>query len=369
MNAEDMLRLKIRLLTQGAIPVDELSAGRRGGAGPVGARYFVMPNGRPVGVPLRHGDAARLFGAAPLEPSDDSSVWLYDGTYRLHAVPRPRFYDLSTSDGVPYYKIALLHGSETLATTAYQHCRYWSHGTQCRFCTIPLSFHSGDTILEKKPAQLAEVVQAAESEGVVRNILITTGTPESEDMGIARLIQLVTAIREVSDLPIGVQFEPPRNLELIDKLAAAGVDAVGIHIETTDDSLRRQVCPGKYEYGPVELYRRAWEHSMGLFGRGNVSTFVLHGLGETPEQMLDDIRDIAEMGVLPVVTPFRPAPGSLMSDHVPSYTRDIEGTVEFYKRVGEILRDNRLNPDDTRAGCHKCGGCTPIQEAYDWATS
>ena len=75
------------------------------------------------------------------------------------------------------------------------------------------------------------------------------------------------------------------------------------------------------------------------------------------------------MGVLSVVTPMRPAPGSQLADFKPGYLGDLEGSLEFYKGVGAILLKWELNPDKTAAGCHRCGGCTPIQEAYDWARS
>ncbi|MHA1216064.1 MAG: radical SAM protein [Candidatus Thorarchaeota archaeon] len=369
MNAEELLRLKIRLLTEGVMVDKGEWAARRGGAGPVGAKYFIIPNGRPVGVPLRRGEQAQLFGAAPLEPTDNPDLWLYEQSIPLRVIPRPRFYDLTTKDGVPYRKIALLHGSETLATTAYQACRYWSNGLQCRFCTIPFSLYSGDTVLEKRPEQLAEVVQAAEAEGVIKNILITTGTPDSPDAGAKRLAGLVRAIRDVSRLPIGVQFEPPTELRFIEEVAAAGANAVGMHIESGDERIRQRMCPGKYRYGSLDMYRRAWDFALDFFGRGNVSTFVLYGLGEDIDRTLSFVADVAETGVLPVVTPFRPAPKSLLADFVPSYVGSIDASMAFYKRVGEILFDNRLNPDETAAGCHKCGGCTPIQEAYDWAAS
>jgi hypothetical protein len=44
-------------------------------------------------------------------------------------------------------------------------------------------------------------------------------------------------------------------------------------------------------------------------------------------------------------------------------------SVDFYRKIGSILYRNNLNPKKTTAGCHSCGGCTPIQEAYDWAES
>lgn len=369
MDAEELLVLKIRLLTEGARFREGEWSVRRGGAGPVGGRYFVLPNGRACGVPVRTDEMAKTYNSAPLVPSDEPDVWIYDGRVELRAVPRPKFYDLETAEGVPYPKIALLHGDSTLATTVYQTCRYWSHGTQCKFCTIPMSFHSGDSILEKAPEQIAEVVQAAEKEGVARDVLLTTGTPETSDMGAERLVRIVEAIREISRIPIGVQFEPPTDEVMIKRIADAGANAVGIHIESADEAIREEMCPGKHQYGPLDLYKRSWQYALDYFGRGNVSTFILHGLGESIEKTLDITEELAEVGVLPVVAPVRPAPGSQLADYVPTYVGNLEPSVDFYKEVGKILLVHNLDPSKTVAGCHKCGGCTPDQEAYDWAAS
>ncbi|MEM2143482.1 MAG: hypothetical protein QXQ81_09525, partial [Candidatus Thorarchaeota archaeon] len=264
MDRESILRLKVRLLTEGAFLPESEWGGRTGGAGPVGARYFIMPNGRCVGVPVRRGTAASRFGSAKLEPTESPDVWIYDGAVRLRVVPRPRFYDGSTSDGVPYHKVAQLHGSSTLATTVYQSCRYWSRGMQCHFCTIPTSYRSGNTILEKRPSQFVQVLLSALDEGSVTDVLLTTGTPDSADVGITPLVDMIRAIREVSDIPIGVQFEPPRELSLIDSVVEAGANAIGIHIETADERLRARVCPGKYAYGPLDLYVSAWQRGVEL---------------------------------------------------------------------------------------------------------
>ena len=368
MNAEDLLRLKIRLLTEGATLPEGYWAGRSGGAGPVGGRYFLLPNGNPCGIPIRSGVLAERYHSARLLPTEEKDVFLFDGYVKLKAIPRPKFYDLKTAEGIPYHKIALLHGLSTLATTVYQACRYWSHGSQCKFCTIPVSFRSGDSVLEKTPEQIAEVVQAAEKEGVAKDVLLTTGTPESADMGIDNLVFIIEAIRAISSLPIGVQFEPPVDNNIIRRIYDAGANAVGMHIESADESAREQMCPGKHEYGPLDLYQRSWQYALDFFGRGNVSTFILHGLGENIETTLSLVTELAEAGVLPVVAPVRPASGSQLADYTPTYVGSIDQSVEFYKRVGVSLFENGLNPSKTMAGCHKCGGCTPDQEAYDWAS-
>ena len=84
---------------------------------------------------------------------------------------RPKFYDLQTADGVPYSKIAVLHGRDVLATTVLQTCiRYQSRAKTCQFCAIGQSLAAGRTIERKTPAQLAEVAEAAvRLQGLVRS--------------------------------------------------------------------------------------------------------------------------------------------------------------------------------------------------------
>ncbi len=369
MNTEELLRLKIRLLTEGArLPEGEYS-GRKGGAGPVGARYFLLPNGNPVGIPIRSKEEAIKYESKEIQSTENPLIWLYDDSIELELVPSPKFYKLKTSDGFQFSQIALLHGKNTLATTVYQHCRYWDQGLQCKFCTIPHSLSQGATILEKTPSQIMEVVQAAEEEGVIESILLTTGTPDTDDLGGQRFIDIVNGIRSVSELPIAIQIEPPLDKEWIKQIHATGVDAIGIHIETFDSTLRAEICPGKYEHASIENYMEIWQYAAGLFSKGNVSTFILHGLGENLNDTLSLVNELSEIGVLSVVAPLRPATGSQLSQYIPPYIGHLNESVQFYKAIGEILFRHDLNPALTHAGCHRCGGCTPIQEAYDWAAS
>ncbi len=369
MDAEEILRLKVRLLTEGASLPEQMFQGRKGGAGPVGGMYFYLPNGRVCGIPIRYGSLAKKYNSAPLEQTDNPAVWIYNGSVELKAVPKPKFYDLKTQDGIPYSKIALLHGSRTLATTVFQGCKYWKNHTHCKFCTIPHSYTSGNTILKKTPEQIAEVVLAAKSEGVIDNVLLTTGTTETPDMGCATLIQIIEKIRESSNIPIGVQFEPPIDTSIIRDLAEAGTNAVGMHLESAEESIREEMCPGKHQYGSIEFYKERLKYARSYFEWGHVSSYILHGMGENIEKTIDLVEELASMGVLPIVAPLRPAQGSKLADYAPTYIDNLDSSVEFYKRIGSILLKYKINPEKTIAGCHKCGGCTPEQEAYDWAAT
>ena len=92
---------------------------------------------------------------------------------------RPRFYERSTAEGIPYSHIATLHGRDVLATTVLQNCiRYASRTKTCQFCAIGQSLAAGRTIERKTPAQLAEVAKAAVELDDVKHMVMTTGTPQ-----------------------------------------------------------------------------------------------------------------------------------------------------------------------------------------------
>ena len=66
------------------------------------------------------------------------------------------------------------------------------------------------------------------------------------------------------------------------RLKQAGVDSLGMHLEAVTPEVRRRVMPGKAEV-PVERYLEAFAAAVPVFGRGQVSSYILAGLGDTRE--------------------------------------------------------------------------------------
>ena len=54
-----------------------------------------------------------------------------------------------------------------------------------------------------------------------------------------------------------------------------------------------------------------------MFGEGQVSTYVILGMGEDPELTVAGCSRAIDIGVYPFVVPIRPVAGSLMEDVVP----------------------------------------------------
>src|SRR5207253_7418612 len=109
---------------------------------------------------------------------------------------RPRFYELVTAEGIPYWKIAILHGRDVLATTVLQSCiRYQSRTKTCQFCAIGQSLAAGRTIERKTPQQLGEVAKAAVELDGVTHMVMTTGTPPGRDRGAKILCESAIGVK------------------------------------------------------------------------------------------------------------------------------------------------------------------------------
>ena len=129
-----------------------------------------------------------------------------------------------------------------------------------------------------------------------------------------------------------------------------------------DDAVRSRWMPGKSRVTMAE-YRTAWREAVRVFGRNQVSTYLLVGLGEDPDELVDGARELVDMGVYPFVVPFRPLAGTLATDvdHVPAPDRQVVNDVTA--RVATLLRDAGMRGADQRAGCAACGACSALQTA------
>jgi len=172
---------------------------------------------------------------------------------------------------------------------------------------------------------------------------------------------VVAVKRAVPHLPIQVQIEPPLELDWIDRLKRAGADAIGIHIESLDPEVRARWTPGKASV-PVAAYEAAWARAVDEFGHNRVSTYLLVGLGEDPDELVAGAERLIAMGVYPFVVPYRPLAGSLAhADGVPAPTPVL--LTEVTLRVGAALAAVEMRGVDQVAGCAACGACSALAHA------
>jgi radical SAM protein (TIGR04043 family) len=348
--------LKIELLCRGARTKEKIDKGRRSGAGPTGGRYFTLEDGTCIEIPLQ----GKFIETSPFTLEKINGNWLLlrdnQPVVEMKLIPNPRFYEKTTTDKIPMRRIAVLHGKDCLASTVYSRCVYWSHQKQCKFCGIQLK--NKKRLTRKTPFQLGEVAEEAFKEGVAKHVTLTTGTPPGPDKGATLLAEVTRGIKEHIDMPVHVQLEPPENQKFLHTLYEAEVDTVGIHVESFDKKVLSEVCPMKTD---VDSYFEAWKKAVELFGEGQVSSFIIAGLGETDSSILNGAEKLARLGVVPYLLPLRPIAGTALGTlHPPTPKR----MIRLYRDVCQILRDYGLDPRKNKAGCVRCNACSALTEAY-----
>ncbi len=268
-----------------------------------------------------------------------------------------RFYVLQTFDGIPYWKIAQLHSNDVLATTVMQTCiRYTDRETSCQFCAIGQSLAENRTIVHKTPEQLGEVARMAVLLDNVKHVVLTTGTPNMIDRGAAVLCDSARGIKAQVDIPIQGQCEPPRDHGWFQRLRDAGIDTLGMHLEAVTPEVRARIMPGKATVS-MPRYFDAFRSAVKVFGRGQVSTYILAGLGDTAEAILETSEKLVAMGVYPFVVPFVPVSGTPLENApapTPEFMRSILPT------LGRMITASGLRSNEIKAGCGKCGACSAL---------
>lgn len=338
------------------VSVPENFAGRKGGAGPSEGQVLVI-NGYYINVPTQ----SWFVKSSPyrIEKTGSSFALLKHNQVISEAgiPPRPRFYDLQTKSGIPLDQIALIHGKDCLASTIFQDCIYWNNDLQCKFCGIGLSFASGATVLEKMPDDLGFAAKKAHQLDSIEHVTLTMGARANEKTGIEHLLNCIRSIKSKLDIPIHIQVCPPQEMNIFDRLKEVGADTVGIHIETCSMEILKKVAPSKARIG-LEIFTSSWKHAVAVFGKNQVSSFIIAGIGESPEKVLEGAELLCNLGVFPYLLPLRPVPGTRLEQQKPPLS---DTMLLLYEQLAVLLRKHQLSSKLCKAGCVRCGACSSLR--------
>jgi biotin synthase-related radical SAM superfamily protein len=129
----------------------------------------------------------------------------------------------------------------------------------------------------------------------------------------ADLQLLVKGIKQRCPVAVSVSCQP-FNKENITLLRDAGVDRLGIALDGATEAIVNRVKGGCISYAhQFELFSEA----LSVFGKGNVSTHVIVGLGETEKEAVETIQRCVDLGVLPALFAFTPIRGTALEHNSP----------------------------------------------------
>lgn len=247
--------------------------------------------------------------------------------------------------------LGLLSGKlDAAPTTAYLMThKQGKCAANCAFCPQAREAKSGAELLSRVtwpafPTQnVLSALQDGFRQGKIRRVCIQAlNYPEL----FAHLEALVKEIKKEADVPVSVSCQPLSRAN-IEVLANAGVDRLGVALDAATEAVFDRV-KGKDAGGPYrwEEQFQLLSEALSVFGRGNVSTHVIVGLGETEKDAAEIIQRCVDMGVRPALFSFTPVQGTALEKVAPPH-------LDVYRRmqlarfliVGGSARADRMQFD------------------------
>ena len=313
-------QLKTRLLSEGlVVDLEGLAAtaakpALRVRSGSCGGLDLVLSDGTWVNAPV-HEPFART-SSLELRVGGGLPVLWVDGARSgvVALVPTPAYYATGTTGGTPMQRVGQLC-SDRVGFGLTNVCTFWrSRDDRCRFCSIGSNGPQEQT--RKSVDDIVQTALAAIDDPVApaRHVLLGGGTPDAWTAGIPEIAEAAAAIKAQRAIPIYAMVTPPRDLALLEVLADAGVDEIGMNVEVFTDQAARRYLPGKHRAIGLATYLAALERAVELFGPINTRSITVVGL-ESPDATVEGVRQLASRGVMPILTPHRPLVGTQMADH------------------------------------------------------
>jgi solute carrier family 13 (sodium-dependent dicarboxylate transporter), member 2/3/5 len=328
---ENLGNLKLDLLYHGI----QLGEGTTLPHDPSGTVNIVLPNDIWVNVTY---DADYVSGS-PFTLHYHETRWCIEtGTESISVqmLAPLKAYKKKTQSGVLVSDILFLHGG-FVAVEPMGMCRFTKSGLECKYCRHKVP-------REKTPFASKDLIEALDlvrKEAPIDVVHLSSGFVGTEDGGVAGLEPLVKEIRRHFNVLISIDVMPPATNQWIDRSYAMGVDAVYYDIDVFNPELFAELYPEKEESIRHKRYLEALEYAAKIFPSGAVCSHLVLGL-ESLASTMEGVHKLTKLGVLPLLTFFRPmAESDLCSEwHV---SRD--DLIPLYRDLFEAVRSKRINPN------------------------
>jgi solute carrier family 13 (sodium-dependent dicarboxylate transporter), member 2/3/5 len=250
----------------------------------------------------------------------------------VRIVAPPSYYAMSTRSGIPMWRVGNSYGPY-LAINPAKRCGFSERGSQCQFCDDSTQGTERD---EPIPVDdVVDTVRAAFAEGAIDFVYLHIGYVDGEDAGVRFIEPYVRAIKRHFDTLVAVQLQPPRENRWIDYIYAIGVDAISYSVQIHDPDILANLCVGRAEQVGRDRYYEALRHAAAIFPNGTVWSDLIVGL-EPIESTLAGVDALVDMGVLPVLSVFRPLSDTELRDHPMPATQDVAPVFAYmFERVRE----------------------------------
>lgn len=207
-------------------------------------------------------------------------------------------YQARVASGGTVYRTAAFWATDRLRVHHQFRCKFKMEGCGCKFCNVKLK--TGKFSLD----DVCQVIDFYLDHTEFRHFLIGGGSGDDHSES-EHIIALAKHIRNRCDKAIYAMCLPPKDLSVLERYHEAGIDEIGFNLELFDRSLAQKIMPGKGQL-PLARYEAAFRRAVELWGRsGAVRSLMVLGL-ESRKSFLDGIQWLCKLGVMPIISVFRP---------------------------------------------------------------
>ncbi len=228
--------------------------------------------------------------------------------------PSPAYYGQKTADGKQdMQRIGQMCSSDRFCYgMTGPTCYFWKQERRCQYCSIGDNY--SEDAAKKQEFHLMEVLEHAlrDDRLPAKHILIGGGTPPGEDRGALMAARLCEKIKKKHDISIYVMISAPASNQHIDDLKNAGADELGMNMELWSHEGWNYI-PGKRDIIGRDRYLEALDYSVQVFGPINTRSILIAGL-EPAEETIKGAITLGKMGVMPIISPFRPLNGTMLAE-------------------------------------------------------
>ncbi len=329
MDKELDANVKAYLVSIGSVKVDDslfpdrLESKATAGPGAGGTSIFLKSRNRRVRLTINN------LSPLHIEPEDEHIVVMKgDEVIARGLLERP-----------------LCHCPEQAYITLSEKCVY-----DCQFCPVP-KMQGGI----KDSTKVLQMVEEAYTTGELKAISLTSGVAVSPQKEVERAANIIKQLTTEYDLPIGVSVYPTKNSS--EELYSAGACEIKYNVETMDPELFHRFCPDLSLYTVLD----ALDNAVNIFGRNQVSSNFIIGLGESDETVLKGIKLLTSRCIIPILRPISPHP---LRKDVKINRPDTARLLKLGGMLKETLDRESLDVNKSLTMCLFCTGCdlTPYKD-------
>jgi len=171
--------------------------------------------------------------------------------------------------------------------------------------------------------QVTEKIASTAEKGTVKRVCIQALNYPAVHRDLVNITKL---IHSRSNVPISLSC-PPFTKAQFKELAKAGADRISIALDAATEQLFTKV-KGTETHSPYQWKQQhqALKEAVEVFGKNQVYTHLIVGLGETEKQITETIQRCTDQGIIPSLFAFTPIQGTSLAN-VP------QPAIETYRRI------------------------------------